>query len=84
MVFRRAVEEPEIPLCPDHGVDMQLRGKMGRPARFSDTSAQEYTHIYFCPVPGCDHTVERDIRRMQIAVPGEPPARPAFSRRRGN
>ncbi len=83
-VFRRNVEAPAIPICPDHHVDMQLRGKMGRPARFADTSAQSYSLIYFCPVPGCDHSKEKTVSRQQIAVPGVPPKRPTFSRRGGN
>ena len=80
-VFRRNVEVPAIPVCPDHHVEMQLRGKMGRPARFADTTSQSYTHIYFCPVPGCDQSSEKQVNRQQIAVPGVPPARPTFSRR---
>lgn len=80
-VLRRTVDEPHIPNCPDHKIDMQLRGKIGRPARFSDTTAQSYTHIFFCPVEGCDQTAEREVSRLQIAVPGAPPARPVFWRR---
>ena len=81
IVFRRQLEEPSIPTCPDHKVQMQLRGKMGRPTRFSDMTQESYTLIYFCPVEGCDHTKEVDQMRTQIAVPGKAPARPAFSRR---
>ena len=81
VIFRRAVVEPPIPICPDHKVEMQLRGKMGRPTRFSDMMQETYTVIYFCPVPGCDNTAEREQARAQIAVPDLPPARPAFSRR---
>jgi hypothetical protein len=82
-VFRRQVDEPETPICPDHKVEMNLRGKMGRPTRFADTQSQTYTHIFFCPVPGCDHSKERQVSRKQIAVPGEPPRRPVFARRGG-
>jgi hypothetical protein len=81
LVFRRPVVEPSIPVCPQHNVEMTLRGKMGRPARFSDTSQQTYTVIYVCPVVGCDHTEEREQARAQIAVPGIAPRRPDFSRR---
>jgi hypothetical protein len=81
IVFRRERIEPAIPVCPDHKVEMQMRGKMGRPARFSDTTEESYAIIYYCPVPGCDHSKEVNRRRSQIAVPGEAPARPDFSRR---
>jgi hypothetical protein len=81
IVFRRPVDESLIPICPDHKVEMDLRGKMGRPTRFSDMNQESYTLLYFCPVEGCDHTKEIDQSRAQIAVPGKPPARPAFSRR---
>lgn len=73
----------EIPVCPDHKVDMLLRGKLGRPTRFSKQSVSEYKLIYFCPVTGCSNTEERDVRRIQAAVPGAQPERPAFSRRNG-
>jgi len=82
MLLRRGEPAPTTPSCPDHKVEMRLRGKMGRPARFSDTTEEEYTLIYFCPVPGCNHTAERKNARSQIPVPGEPPARPSFARRR--
>jgi hypothetical protein len=78
--FRRNVEEPPIPLCPDHNVEMLLRGKIGRPARFSRQSEGEYTHIYYCPVEGCDQTVSRQVPKSQAPVPGEQPARPPFAR----
>ncbi len=78
----RNVNEPEIPDCPDHHVDMRLRGKLGRPSRFSDQTEEEYTLIYFCPVEGCNETAKREHRRTQIPVPGAPPERPIFSRRK--
>jgi hypothetical protein len=81
LVFRRPVVEPPIPVCPQHKVEMTLRGKMGRPTRFSDMSQQTYTVIYVCPVIGCDHTKEVEQARSQIAVPGKAPRRPDFSRR---
>lgn len=82
VVFRRSVAPPAVPSCPDHKLEMRLRGKMGRPARFSETTEEEYTLIYFCPVPDCNHTAERKQARSQIAVPGEAPTRPSFARRR--
>ena len=82
IVFRRSVPPPAVPSCPDHKIEMRLRGKMGRPARFAETTEEEYTLIYFCPVPDCNHTAERKQARSQIPVPGEPPPRPSFARRR--
>jgi hypothetical protein len=73
---------PEIPDCPDHHVDMRLRGKLGRPSRFQDQTESEYTFIYFCPVPGCNQTEARTHRRTQIPVPDAAPKRPIFSRTR--
>lgn len=83
VILRRDRPEPDIPVCSDHHVDMRLRGKQGRPTRFSSQSEEEYTLIYFCPVEGCNHTAEVTRVHTQIPVPGEPPARPSFSRRRG-
>ena len=82
IVFRRQRDEPRVPLCSDHKVEMDLRGKMGRPSRYADMIQETYTLIYFCPVPGCDHSAEIDQTRSQIPVPGEPPERPSFARRR--
>lgn len=73
---------PEIPDCPDHHVDMRLRGKLGRPSRFSDQTEEEYTLIYFCPVDGCNQTAAREDRRTQIPVPDASPERPIFARRK--
>ena len=84
IVFRRTVVEPPIPLCPDHKVEMHLRGKMGRPTRFSDMTEESYTLLYFCPVPGCDHDKEVNRTKTQIPVPGEAPDRPDFARRGNN
>lgn len=82
VILRRSVDEPAVPNCPDHKTDMRLRGKLGRPTRFSAQSEEEYTVIYYCPVEGCNHTVERPRVRTQVPVPGEPPVRPAFARPR--
>lgn len=73
-------EEPLIPVCPDHDVEMRLRGKQGKPTRFSDQAASEYTLIYFCPVEGCSNTAIRERQRLQIPAPGVAPERPIFSR----
>ena len=81
VILRRDRVEPEIPECPEHGVEMRLRGKQGRPTRFSDQTEEEYTLIYFCPVEGCNETAHVTRVRTQIPVPGEPPERPAFARR---
>lgn len=78
----RNQNEPEIPDCPDHHVDMRLRGKQARPTRFYDQTEGEYTLIYFCPVDGCMQTATRVQRRTQIPVPGAAPKRPVFSRLR--
>ena len=81
IVLRRARIEPDIPVCPDHQTEMRLRGKQGRPTRFTDQTEEEYTLIYFCPVPGCNHTAERKRVATEIPVPGESPVRPSFARR---
>ena len=81
LVLRRRRLEPEIPNCPDHRVEMHLRGKQGRPTRFDYQTEEEYTLIYFCPVEGCNHTAHVKRVKTQIPVPGEPPTRPAFARR---
>jgi hypothetical protein len=78
----RNQNEPEIPDCPDHHVDMRLRGKQARPTRFHDQTEGEYTLIYFCPVDGCMQTASRVFHRTQIPVPGAAPKRPVFSRLR--
>lgn len=83
VIFRRERVEPVIPVCPDHKVDMHLRGKQGRPARFTDQTEEEYTLIYYCPVPNCNHTATVQRAKSQIPVPGEAPDRPYFARRRG-
>lgn len=82
VIFRRNDPEPEVPICPDHKTEMRLRGKLGRPTRFSAQIEEEYTLIYFCPVEGCNQTAMRKRARSQIPVPGEPFERPAYSRRR--
>lgn len=80
-ILRRNTVLPEIPVCPDHDAEMRLRGKLGRPTRFTAQTEEEYTLIYFCPVDGCNHTETRVKVKTQIPVPGESPARPTFSRR---
>lgn len=80
VIFRRVVDEPKIPVCPDHRATMLLRGKQGKPTRFSDQSEEEYTLIYYCPVERCNQTDTRVRVRTQIPVPGESPERPTFSR----
>lgn len=82
VIMRRERNEPEIPDCPIHGVEMRLRGKQGRPTRFTDQWAEEYTLVYFCPVEECNETAERTRVNAQIPVPGEPPERPLFARSR--
>lgn len=81
VVLRRERIEPTLPTCSDHKVEMALRGKQGRPTRFSDQTEEEYTLIYFCPVEACNHTAEVTRVRTQIPVPGQPPDRPRFARR---
>ena len=76
----KQIHEPDVPVCPMHDVEMRLRGKIGRPSRFSDQKTSEYTMIYYCPDPECNETASRDIRRTQIPVPGASPERPIFAR----
>jgi hypothetical protein len=80
VILRRTVDDPAIPNCPSHHVDMLLRGKMGRPARFADQTEEEYVLVYFCPVPNCGETILLNRKKAQIPVPGESPKRPSFSR----
>lgn len=80
IVFRRNRPVLAIPVCPNHKVEMRLRGRLGTPARFSNQTQEDYTFIYFCPVPECNETAERVVARTQIPVPGETPERPAFAR----
>jgi len=82
VILRRNAPEPDIPLCADHKAEMRLRGKQGRPTRFSSQTEEEYTLIFYCPVEGCNHTAERKRVKTQIPVPGEPPPRPPFARNR--
>lgn len=81
IILRRERIEPPIPVCPDHHVEMMFRGKMGRPTRFEDQSAEEYTLLYFCPVSGCNHSATVDRVNTQIPAPGVSPRRPDFARR---
>ncbi len=80
--LRREQDEQPIPLCPDHNIEMRLRGVMGRPARFSMQTQGEYTHIYFCPIEECNQTELRKVWTSQVPVPGEAPARPIYARNR--
>lgn len=80
VIFRRVPEQPDIPECPDHKVEMRLRGKQGKPTRFFEQSESEYTFIYYCPVEECNQTDTRVRVRTQVPVPGESPERPSFSR----
>lgn len=80
-VIRREVDEPEIPVCPDHGVPMRLRGTFGKPARFNRQTEEVYTRIYFCPVEGCNDTELRETPYSQAPFPGEAPGRPIYARK---
>lgn len=81
VILRRNVVESAVPICPDHKVEMRLRGTQGRPTRFSAQIEEEYTLIYFCPVEACNQTATRKRTKSQIPVPGEPFDRPEYSRR---
>lgn len=81
VVLRRNRVEPDVPVCPEHRVEMRLRGKQGRPTRFTAQTEEEYTLIYFCPVEACNETATRTRIKTQIPVPSENPERPAFARR---
>lgn len=74
------IQDEDTPVCPDHGVTMDLFKNVGKPARFSDQATQTYTLLYRCPVPGCDNTAERERVRNQIPVSGEQTPRPAWSK----
>ena len=80
IILGREREIPAIPVCPDHHIQMNLRGELGRPTRFSDQTEEEYTLIYYCPAAKCNHTDTRERARSQIPVPNEPPDRPSFAR----
>lgn len=82
-IIERSIAEPDVPVCPDHHVPMQIRGKVGRPTRFSDQTEGEYAVLYTCMVRGCANTERRVVRRTQAPVPGIAPGRPPFSRREG-
>ena len=79
-VSNRKREKPAVPLCPDHHTPMQMRGLMGSPTRFTFQTEENYTVIYFCPIPGCAETAEVVVARTQIPVPGASPRRPDFAR----
>jgi hypothetical protein len=80
IILGRVRDIPAIPVCPDHQVDMHLRGKLGRPTRFSSQTEETYTLIYYCPVEECNHTDTREQVRTQIPVPTEQAVRPAYAR----
>ena len=80
MILGRKVDEERTAVCPSHDLEMDLRGKIGRPSRFAGTSEEDYTLIYYCPLPDCNETAERNVRRTQIPVPKRAPQRPDFSR----
>jgi hypothetical protein len=82
LILRRERPEPAVPVCSEHDVEMRLRGKQGRPTRFADQTEEEYTLIYYCPVPECNHTGSVTRTKTQIPAPGEAPGRPEFARRR--
>lgn len=84
IILGRKVDERKTPECPIHHLEMDLRGKIGRPSRFAGTSEEDYTLVYYCPVPDCNETGERTVRRTQIPVPHRSPRRPAFSRANGS
>lgn len=74
--------EQSIPVCNDHGTQMELYKKLGRAARYTDQETETYTLIFRCPHPGCDNTAERKRVRNQIPVPGESTVRPDWAQRR--
>ncbi|MCO5216269.1 MAG: hypothetical protein M9953_03875 [Thermomicrobiales bacterium] len=74
------IDDGSTPVCPDHHVDLRLRGKVGRPARFHDQTSSEYTLIYVCPHDNCSYSESRSVQRIQAAIPGAAPARPSFAR----
>lgn len=80
MILGRTPVESRVPACPAHQLEMDLRGKIGRPSRFAATSEEDYTLIYYCPIEDCNETAERNVRRTQIPVPGRSPKRPDFAR----
>lgn len=80
VILRRNLVEPEIPVCPDHHQEMRIRGKLGKPTRFSNQAEEEYTIIFFCPVEECNQTAFRERVRTEIPVPGQSPERPVYSR----
>lgn len=75
------IEDETIPICPDHGVEMDMFKKVGKPTRFSDQATQTYTLLYRCPVPTCNHAAERQRVRNQIPVASEITPRPVWSKR---
>jgi hypothetical protein len=81
IVLGRRRTEAEVPTCHEHNVAMRLRGKQGRPTRFTAQTEEEYTLIYFCPVEGCNATEEVKRVKTQIPYADEVPERPLFSRR---
>jgi hypothetical protein len=82
LAFLRGDDPPQTePACPNHGVQMELFKKVGKPARYNDQETETYDFLYRCPVPGCDESATRRRIRNQIPVPGETTARPAWTHR---
>lgn len=78
--LRRQAEESDIPRCPDHKVQMRLRGVMGRPTRFRWQTEEVYTYIYFCPVDECNETAMIERRKAQVPGGTDIPERPVYAR----
>ncbi|MEZ4505561.1 MAG: hypothetical protein R2848_06760 [Thermomicrobiales bacterium] len=77
--LRRQAQESDTPRCPDHKIEMRLRGIIGQPARFRWQTEEDYTYIYFCPVDKCNQTVEV-IAQSAGANGTDIPARPVYAR----
>lgn len=80
VLLRRNRVTTSVPTCSQHKTEMRLRGKQGHPTRFANQTEEEYTLIYFCPVPQCNETAEVKRVRTQIPVAGESPVRPRYAR----
>jgi len=78
--LRRQGDDSDTPRCPDHKVDMRLRGIIGQPARYHWQSEEAYTYIFFCPVDKCNQTVEVLRRKSQVPGGTDVPKRPVFAR----
>lgn len=78
--LRRQDEQLDKPMCPDHHVEMLLRGQMGEPARFRWQGQETYTYIYYCPVAECNQTLMVHRKRSQVPGGTDIPERPPFAR----